>query len=286
MTAGLKRLSGQTPGGAWEAVFAAPDPRLRASVLGDYQGWAETGGVPVFRRHLPVVMVPIILNLGPLWEVSSPGNAGGRALPFDSFIAGLHDVLATTRSVGESACIQLNLTPLGAHRLLGLPMREIANRVLDVGDLLPDGADLVARLREAEDWAQRFGLLDDYLRAHLAAAESAGEIDWALRQLQRSHGQMQIGRLADELGVSRKRLIARFQTEIGLAPKSIGRIYRFNRMLGLLHRPGRMSLAERAAACGYYDQAHFNRDFRDFAGLSPSAYLAELHPESPESVLG
>ena len=64
----------------------------------------------------------------------------------------------------------------------------------------------------------------------------------------------------------------------------MGRIYRFNRMLAQLQRPQRASLAELADACGYYDQAHFNRDFRDFAGMAPGAYLASLTPESPEMV--
>nr|WP_298688162.1 helix-turn-helix domain-containing protein [uncultured Dongia sp.] len=284
MSGTLRRLSGTTPETRWEAVFAAPDPRLGQIVLGDYQGWVETAPLPVFRRQMPVVMVPVILNFGPSWEVGSPRTDNGALRPFDSFIAGLHDQSADTQSRGDAACLQLNLTPLGAYRLLGLPMHEIANRTLDLMDLLGTaGADLIDQLCNADDWHWRFNLLDAFLLARISdRAPVADDIAWALAQLQRSHGKLAIGRLADDLSVSRKRLINRFHDQIGLPPKTIGRIYRFNRMLAHLQRPKRQSLAELADACGYYDQAHFNRDFRDFAGCAPGTYLAGLAPAAPE----
>lgn len=284
MSGTLRRHSGTTPAASWEAVFAAPDPRLGQIVLGDYQGWIETAPLPVFRRQMPVIMVPVILNFGPGWEVGSPRTDKGALRPFDSFIAGLHDQSADTLSQGDAACLQLNLTPLGAYRLLGLPMHEIANRTLDLMDLLgTEGADLIDQLRQADDWRRRFDLLDAFLLARISdRAPVAGDIAWALAQLQRSHGKVAIGRLANDLSISRKRLINRFHDQIGLPPKTIGRIYRFNRLLAHLQRPNRPSLAELADACGYYDQAHFNRDFRDFAGCTPGSYLAGLAPNSPE----
>jgi AraC-like DNA-binding protein len=289
LTTGLRKLSGETPTGSWEAFFDAPDPRLRDVIVGDYQGWAETAPLPIFRRQMPVIMIPVILNFGPDWEVGSPRTDNGALRRFDSFIAGLHDQSADTLSGGNAACLQVNLTPAGAYRLLGLPMHEIANRTLDVFDLLGvEGADLIDQLRHAADWRQRFDLLDAFLLARTGdGMPMAEDIAWALHQLQRRHGKVAIGSLADDLSLSRKRLIQRFHDQVGLAPKTVGRIYRFNRMLAHLQRPAskgraRPSLAELADACGYYDQAHFNRDFRDFAGVAPGAYLAGLTPESPE----
>lgn len=282
MSGTLRRLSGETHQARWEAFFATPDPRLKNAVVGEYQGWVESAPMPVFRRQMPVIMVPVLLNFGPGWEVGSPRTDKGALRPFDSFIAGLHDQSADTLSGGDAACLQLNLTPLGAYRLLGLPMHEIANRTVDLSDLLGSpGAGLIDQLRHADDWRRRFDLLDSFLLVRIMdRVPLANDIAWALQQLQRSHGRVAIGRLADDLSISRKRLINRFHEQIGLPPKTIGRIYRFNRMLAHLQRPvskggGRPSLAELADACGYYDQAHFNRDFRDFAGMAPGAYLAE-----------
>jgi AraC-like DNA-binding protein len=271
----LRRLGGATPGGSWEAVFATPDPRLKHAVLGDYQGWVERGNVPVLRRHLPNVMVPVILNLGPLWQVTSPGLASGKVVEIDSFLAGIHDRFATSYSDGNSFCLQINFTPLGAHRLFGLPLAELTNTIVDFAALLGKDAEvLLARLRESDDWAVRFAILENFLLRRFAdGKEGQREIAWALRRLEMSNGAVQIG-------WSRKKLIHSFQRETGLAPKGIGRIYRLNRMLSLLHGSARVSLAELAHESGYYDQAHFNRDFRDFAGLAPGDYLAEIAPDA------
>lgn len=282
----LRRLGGATPGGSWEAVFAAPDPRLRHVVLGDYQGWMERGNLPVLRRHLPNVMVPVILNLGPRWQVTSPALERGQVVTIDSFLAGMHDRFATSYSDGNSFCLQINFTPLGAHRLFGLPMGELTNTIVDFASLLGKEAEgLLARLRDSDDWAQRFNILEDFLlQRFFNGTEGRREIAWALRQLEMSDGAVQIGDLATEIGWSRKKLIHSFQRETGLAPKSIGRIYRLNRMLSLLRGPTRASLAELAHESGYYDQAHFNRDFRDFAGLTPGDYLAEIAPDALQNV--
>ena len=278
----LRRLGGATPGGSWEAVFATPDPRLKHVVLGDYQGWVERGNVPVLRRHLPNVMVPVILNLGPLWQVTSPELERGKVVEIDSFLAGMHDRFATSYSDGNSFCLQVNFTPLGAHRLFGLPMAELTNTIVDFAALLgKDAETLLARLRDSGDWARRFTILENFLLQRFAGGrEGRREIAWALRQLEMSGGAVQIGDLATEIGWSRKKLIHSFRRETGLAPKGIGRIYRLNRMLSLLQGRARVSLAELAHESGYYDQAHFNRDFRDFAGLTPGDYLAEIAPDA------
>jgi AraC-like DNA-binding protein len=281
----LRRLGGATPGGAWEAVFATPDPRLKHVVLGDYQGWVERGNLPVLRRHLPNVMVPVILNLGPLWQVTSPALAAGEVVLVDSFLAGMHDRFATSYSDGNSFCLQINFTPLGAHRLFGLPMAELTNTIVDFAQLLgKDAALLLERLRNCGDWAMRFTILENFLlQRFFDGKEGRRETAWALRQLEMSGGAMRIGDLASEIGWSRKKLIHSFQRETGLAPKGIGRIYRLNRMLSLLQGAAGVSLAELAQESGYYDQAHFNRDFRDFAGLSPREYLAEIAPDALRS---
>ena len=93
-----------------------------------------------------------------------------------------------------------------------------------------------------------------------------------------SGGQASVGGLAGELGWSHRRLIDRFREGIGLAPKTIGRVLRFERVSRMLQQVEEPRLAEVALDCGYYDQAHLNRDFRQFAGTSPGQYLARRLP--------
>jgi transcriptional regulator GlxA family with amidase domain len=73
-------------------------------------------------------------------------------------------------------------------------------------------------------------------------------------------------------------LIGLFQAEIGMTPKAIAQLLRFNRALRLLCQSARPSLSEMALDCGYYDQAHFNRDFRTYCGFTPTELLERRDP--------
>jgi AraC-like DNA-binding protein len=217
--------------------------------------------------ELPFGGLPLIVSFGPKFRVSGLGGAGGGT--FRSFVAGLHEGWVTTEFIGESAGMQINLNPLGAFALLGRPMYELANRTVALEDLLPDGGRLGERLGAARGWDARFALLEATLRARFARAKPASEaIAWAWGQLERSSGRIRIGALADTIGCSRKHLVARFRDELGLAPKALARVLRFERAHALLQKPGAKP-GDVAAACGYYDQPHLNREFRELAGTTP-----------------
>ena len=96
----------------------------------------------------------------------------------------------------------------------------------------------------------------------------------AWRRLESMAGRVEIGELATDVGWSRRHLTARFTDEFGVGPKQLARVLRFERSLGLLRRPQRPTLATIAAECGYADQAHMARDWRQLAGSSPSQWLA------------
>jgi transcriptional regulator GlxA family with amidase domain len=98
-------------------------------------------------------------------------------------------------------------------------------------------------------------------------------IEWSWARLRRSHGRASITGLAEELGWTHRRLIARFREQIGLPPKALARVIRFTRAVELLGGP-RAGLAAVAYDCGYFDQAHMNRDFRELAGTTPATLVA------------
>jgi AraC-like DNA-binding protein len=151
-------------------------------------------------------------------------------------------------------------------------------------------AELRARALAAPGWPERFAILDEILLRRLAAtatqatqaaqATPAPEVRFAWHQLLRTGGTARISDLAAETGWSGRHLTSRFRTEIGLTPKAAARVIRFDRARHLLIRQaGEKSsgyrLADLAAACGYFDQAHLAREFRALAGCPPSQWITE-----------
>ena len=140
------------------------------------------------------------------------------------------------------------------------------------------------RVLAAPDWAGRFAVLEEFLARRVRAAQAPGrpvprpEVSYAWDRLQQSYGTVSVADLAAETGWSARHLGEQFRAETGLSPKAGARVVRFDRARRRMMRQaagGRVVLAELAAECGYYDQAHLARDFRDLAGCPPSALLAE-----------
>lgn len=258
-----------------ELVRRDPHPALDGLVRG-YAGFWERSAGPLRRRELPTSEVVLILDLGRGWRVFDPADPTGPGVPHGSFAAGLDDRAGDVEHPGEARCVQVNLTPIGARALLGVPMHELAGRVVALEELVgAEGPLLVERLEGARNWTQRFALLDRVLarRAERGPAPRP-DVVWAWRRLERTDGALSVSELARELSCSRRHLTARFREEIGMPPKRFARLLRFRRAIALLEGAGDPTLAEVAAGCGYFDQAHFNRDFRAFAGLTPTQLLA------------
>lgn len=241
------------------------DERLRPLLARDYVGFTETGAAGEGWLEAPGTRVTLILNLGERF--------GG--LP-DSFAAGLTDTWTWVERGDAVCCVDLKLTPLGAYTLLGVPMHQLTGKAVDAGDLLgPAMQPLLDAVREAPDWDARFRLLDAFLvrRAELGP-RPAEAVAWAWWRLAESGGRVPVRTLAEEVGWSHRHLVARFREQVGLTPKTMARIVRFNRLLRGLEGGGDVRWAEVAVDHGYYDQAHLHRDFRQFLGLTPAAFLS------------
>lgn len=140
------------------------------------------------------------------------------------------------------------------------------------------------RLASTPDWAARFDLLDEALLDRLGdGPEPSPEVDHAWRLLSGSAGAIPIARISAEVGWSQGYLIRRFTQQIGLAPKASARVLRFRHAVAMLNR-GAASLTEISTACGFYDQAHLNREFRAIAGTTPGQMMAARRVEGALAV--
>ena len=247
-------------------VERAPAAALLGKVS-SYFGFREVTSGPMRRREGPGRDVVLIISFGEEWLIN-----GERV---ESFAAGLHDRQVTTEHGGRSFGMQINVTPPWAYALFGLPLHTIAQRTIPLEEVLGE-PHVVERLYEAGGWAERFRFLDVVLTKRLADARPPSEgVAWAWRRLVETDGRVAVGALTEELGWSRKRIVARFREEVGFPPKAAARLVRFERARALVERTERPDWGRIAVECGYYDQSHLIHDFRAVTGRTPATFFQD-----------
>jgi transcriptional regulator GlxA family with amidase domain len=97
----------------------------------------------------------------------------------------------------------------------------------------------------------------------------------ALELFNQSGAAMSMGEAARRVGLSHRRFIQLFTRQVGLTPRLYCRILRFQRAREALARIAAPDWATLAVRCGYFDQSHLIRDFREFCGLNPTQYLRD-----------
>lgn len=286
--------------GEWQTVQRPADPRLRAYVHG-YLASSSHLRISVQERHLPSTEVPLLLNFGaPHRRLDHVGSREWTSRD-GVWVVGLHNRHQLTTAVGERHFMVVRFTPIGAHLFLGLPMHLIANEALDL-ELIDRALArvLVSRIGVASSWTDRFAAMESLIAERIAGTGIPFPIGPAWRRLVATDGRIALGSLASEMDCSHRTLIARFRTCVGFPPKTIARLLRFNRAVRTLDglsrtranepasKPyiegtraddrlvGAIQWADLAADCGYFDQAHLIKDFREFAGSTPAAFLRQV----------
>jgi AraC-like DNA-binding protein len=185
---------------------------------------------------------------------------------------GLGDLFAITEHEGRQRGVQVDLTPTGARRFFDMPLSKFAGEIAALRDLLPaEHPTLVEQLEASPDWASRLDLVEELLAQRIFGARvDTARVDWAVARIESSGGALDVGSLARELGHSRKHLIALFRDQVGVPPKLLARLVRFERVVRQARGDVPIPWAELAIAHGYCDQAHLARDVRRFTGLTPT----------------
>lgn len=239
-------------------------------VVRSYGEYDEFSTGAVARREIPAPDAVLVIEFaGPLIATGAVDEGTSRVA---AFLGSPARGPALTWHDGWQHCVEIRLSLLGVYRLFG-PVRELAGRIAPLDALWGRAGDeLTERLADADGWTRRFDILDDVFAAAVAGGpEPDAEVAHALARIDGTAGAVPIGELVTETGWSRGRLAERFRAQTGLTPKGAAGLVRFHHAVTAMStgRP----LADTALASGYYDQAHFTREFRAFAGCAPGAWL-------------
>jgi AraC-like DNA-binding protein len=245
--------------------------------------WTLEGDVQELAGAQPVLpdgRPEIILHLGDPFERIDSAGRHERQPPL-IFAGQLLGPLAV-RATGRIAVVGIRLQPHGAAALVAAPQHSLVGCTLDVDALSPS---LARALDEVRDRAQSCGDAPRIVHEALTKRVDESRIDRAVRtaveDIRARHGLIAIDALAARVGLTPRHLERRFKQTVGVSPKRLARITRFQRALRLFEQlDSSQRGTDTATACGYADQAHFIRDFSEFAGCVPGAHLlrrAELN---------
>jgi AraC-like DNA-binding protein len=195
---------------------------------------------------------------------------GARAAPY------VREVSGPARSVGAL------LHPGACNLLFGVTADELAGRHTALDELWgPWVAETRERLLAAGSPAQQLDLFESFLAARLPRVH--GLHPAVAHALERFAMTSDVREVVRQTGYSHRRFIALFRQAVGLTPKLYCRVLRFQRTLERMAADPAPALVELALEAGYSDQAHFNREFREFTGLTPEEYR-ERSPSLPYHV--
>jgi AraC-like DNA-binding protein len=190
----------------------------------------------------------------------------------------------------HASIVGVHFKPGGALQFVGVPPGELADRHIDLEMLWGRSAlELRERLCTAGSAAERFATLEDALRSRLPGLRPGHPaVPYALGQLARPG--VTVGEVAEGVQLSRRRLIEIFTADVGMTPKRLSRVLRFQRANALARRADAPDWGQLARDCGYFDQSHLIHDVSEFTGTSPrqlgpaSEQVKQLHLAMPEGV--
>jgi AraC-like DNA-binding protein len=228
-------------------------------------------------RVLPDTCVELFVNYVNAGQMITAGAVTVKQP--QSFITSRMSRYMDVHQAEKSGFIAICFLPGAATHFFGHPMNEIANSVIGLTDLWNNTAkEMEERVAEADTNSQRVTIIQQYLINQLASLQERDKIveHW-MWQVNFFKGQLPVEQLSRKVNLSQRQLARRFNHSIGLSPKEFTRVTRFIHSLKHLRKYPSISLTEVAYESGYYDQAHFIHDYKEYTGYAPGELLASAN---------
>jgi AraC-like DNA-binding protein len=228
-------------------------------------------------RLLPDGCVELILNFGALFREHK--ESGRCDLQPSRFVVGQMTRPVLVSPTGPVLLLGIRFAPGGTLPFFSYPPGELTNTIAPLADVAGKlDRQFSGQIYDTQNIAEKIALIEALLIRQQSAKEERGaSLCEAILMMVQSGGQTSVDRLAADLGISGRQLERRFLNEVGIGPKLLCRILRFQQIFRAVERSDR-NWARIAVDCGYFDQAHLIRDFRQFTGETPSVLFENFTP--------
>jgi AraC-like DNA-binding protein len=239
--------------------------------------WLLSGPASASAEPQPVVpdgCAEIVLNLADQFRRVA-GNGEWETQPRSMVVGQITEAVVIAPSGGVDI-VGIRLQPWGALSLLPVPAVELRDVLLPLDALAASMArDLPDQLREVTAATARVSIVFTYLRRHARGTSTTlrARARAIVNEATTSSDPMTVRRLASRLGLGQRQIERELDRHVGLRPKMLLRIARFQRALAVARADESLGWSAIAARAGFYDQAHLTHEFRRFAACTPSEYL-------------
>jgi AraC-like DNA-binding protein len=226
----------------------------------------------------PKTAMSLVFNLDDSFKLF----ADNRFLQFTDYkkywVAGLQTEPTYVESYGKSKMVVIQFKTAGAWFFLKQPLKYFTGNYIDLDCIFKtDAAETWERLSETVSVPEKILLVENFLRKKLITGETPRwKLLPAVEMLFKNQSPVSIEAVCREYNVSRKHLNYLFKEYLGISPKMLSSLNRFQKMLQAIGRSGRDKLTNIAYELDFFDQAHFNNNFKKFTGLKPNEYARNL----------
>ncbi len=250
-----------------------PSEELRPYVRNFWLFDVDKEDVPFSQLLFPFGSFELIINLHNAPEMEMVGGQGKFIQP-ESLFPGQFTKPFTLCFVQRTKCIGISLHPWMGKVLFDVPANEFTDSITTVQNIEP-GLRLREKLLEAKNEADQLMIMEAYLLKKLSGVQFALDSCYIAQSVLRQPSPQRLREVVSSIGLTRRRIEQRFLESTGLSMGAFVRKVRFQKAVTLVHQNHDSSLTQIGLEAGYYDQSHFIREFKEFAGITPSDFAKQ-----------
>lgn len=236
---------------------------------------APASAVAEKQRIVPDGCMEMIFHYGDLYEQFF--EDGNSIIQPRCFVFGQITSPLEIAPTGVTGIIAARFHPNGFLPFSSYPIQQMENKAIALTELFKEDAISIEKtVLAALTNEDRIQLISSFLIHQLESVEVRDRISQlSVEVLLQSNGQLNVYELAEQLKINRRQLERKFSSAIGLSPKQLSKMIRLQNTLKMMSQQQFTSLTSLAYENGYYDQAHFIKDFKEFTGVSPKEFYAD-----------